>query len=359
MTDVRETTEEFLVENPGIQDDFEELVAVDAANGTWAFDDIPLDSGTFGEVVSREIVEKHEGEYRLRDRDAVEQALGLADETEETADTETEKSRNVPSFSDSILESDVDRVTALSLAGALALVVLFRVLPFSSVFRDDDVVLSGNDPYAYRYLVHQLLAESGSVLDVSVLSSLPGGISHGEPLYVATLWWISALFGGTGAADYVLALYPVVSAVVTALLVYVLTVRVTEDKRAGIAAVALLAVIPAHAFRTGLGFADHHAFDYPILALSLLTLVFVARIDADNYRDDPERDTYPSDVRCDIARPGLESELVEASQDRHATPRPPFESPSLFRTLTRSGGACRRLVVPGSPTAPPRRTGRR
>jgi dolichyl-diphosphooligosaccharide--protein glycosyltransferase len=273
MTDVRVAIEEFLEERPETEDQLETLVAVDESDGSWTFDDIALESGTFGELVSRGIVEKRDGEYELADRGAVRQALDSEMTTEPT--DATESSSNSLSLSD----VQVDRIAAFGLTGALVLVVVFRVLPFQSVFRGSDVVLSGNDPYAYRYLVHQLLAESSNPIDLSMLSSLPGGISHGEPLLVATLWWVSALFGGTGVADYVLAWYPVVSAVLTALLVYLLTVGITEDKRVGIAAVALLAIIPAHAFRTGLGFADHHAFDYPWLALTALAVVML--VDAD------------------------------------------------------------------------------
>jgi dolichyl-diphosphooligosaccharide--protein glycosyltransferase len=275
MTDVRTATEDLLEEKPSLGDALEDLLAVDAANDTWTFDDISTDSGTFGELVSCDIVEKHNGEYRLRDREAVEEALGVDDSMTEMTDSESGGDRDLPSIS----VPEVDRVAAAGLAGALALVVLFRVLPFSSVFRTDDVVLSGNDPYYYRYLVHQLLAESGGAFDFSVLSSLPDGVSHGEPLFVATLWWISSLFGGETAVGSVLAWYPVVAAILTGLFVYLLTVRVTGDKRVGIAAVALLAVIPAHGFRTSLGFADHHAFDYPWLALTALAAVALLKRD--------------------------------------------------------------------------------
>jgi dolichyl-diphosphooligosaccharide--protein glycosyltransferase len=271
MTDVRATTESFLAEKPDAEDTLEELLALDAEHETWTFDDASVGSGRFGELVSRDIVEACGDEYRIRDRDAVVQALGSTDDIE--ANDESSRTRSMPSVSVSRLVQQIDRVAAAGLVGSLTLVVLFRMLPFQSVFQQGDVVLSGNDPYAYRYFVHQLLAESSNAFDISVLSSLPLEISHAQPLFVSTLWWVSALFGGGDAAGYVLAWYPVVSALVTALLVYLLAVRVTDDKRVGISAVALLGIIPAHAFRTGLGFADHHAFDYPWLALTVLALV--------------------------------------------------------------------------------------
>ncbi|MFW5956714.1 MAG: STT3 domain-containing protein, partial [Halorhabdus sp.] len=280
MADVRTATADLFEEKPELEGDLEAVLAVDAEHETWEFADIPLDSGTFGELVSRGIVEKVEGEYALADPDAVTAALH-GDESLAEDGTESEGSSrpfNVSTSVRGVVDSvRVDRRVAIVLLGALSLVVLFRVLPYPSVFRGGDVVLSGNDPYFYRYHVHQLLAESTDPLDFSVLSSLPSQMAHGEPLMVAALWFASALLGGASAVGGVLAWYPVLSAVVTALLVSVLTVRVTEDRRAGFAAVALLAIIPAHAFRTGLGFADHHAFDYPWLALTALAVVSLAR----------------------------------------------------------------------------------
>ncbi|WP_136689053.1 LamG-like jellyroll fold domain-containing protein [Halorhabdus amylolytica] len=276
MTDVEATTAELLAEKPDLEDGLKELLDVDAAEETWTFDDVPFDSGTFGELVSRSVVEKREGEYALADRAAVRRALGVEQEADEGRERDTTGSAGSIFEDISMPDLRVERpVATLGLVGALALVVLFRVLPWPAVFRGEDVVLSGNDPYYYRYLVHQIVEASAGPLDFSVFASLPSGVSHGEPLIVATLSWVSTLLGGTSAVGGVLAWFPVVSALVTALLVYVLSVRLTDDRRVGIAAVALLAIMPGHAFRTGLGFADHHAFDYPWLALTTLAVVSV------------------------------------------------------------------------------------
>lgn len=268
------TTAELLAEKPDLEDGLAELLDVDAAEETWTYEDVPFDSGTFGELVSRGVVEKRDGEYALADREGVRRAVGVEQEADEGRERDTADS--VGTFFEDLSMPDlrVERpIATLGLVGALALVVLFRVLPWPAVFHGEDVVLSGNDPYFYRYLVQQLVEASGGPLDFSVFASLPQGVSHGEPLLVATLSWVSTLFGGASAVGGVLAWFPVVSALVTALLVYVLAVRLTDDRRVGIAAVALLAIMPGHAFRTGLGFADHHAFDYPWLALTALAVV--------------------------------------------------------------------------------------
>jgi dolichyl-diphosphooligosaccharide--protein glycosyltransferase len=154
-----------------------------------------------------------------------------------------------------------------ALAVALALVVIVRLPTVLEVFRDDWVVLASNDPYLYRYLVDQALL-SGP------LPSLPERALRGEPLLVATLavaaWPFGAASWGSG---FVVAWYPVVAAVVTAALVYGAATRLTGDVRIGLAAAGLLAVTPAHAYRTALGVADHHAFDYVWLALTALAVI--------------------------------------------------------------------------------------
>ncbi len=265
MSAVRDTLDSLLSDDPSLADDLEALLAVDDRQDTWTFDDVPLDSGTFGELVSRGVVEKVEGEYRLADADAVRRTLG---------GEPAEPSDGGPSEGSGFGVSlpSVERRLVLALGGLVLSVALFRsVFAFPSVFRDGHVVLASNDPYYYRYLVETLHSSPGMTL-----SSLPPTVSKGEPLFVATLWLASAVLGGSDAVvGWVLAWYPVVTAMATALLVYPLAVRVTDDRRVGLAAVAMLAVLPAHAFRTSLGFADHHAFDFFWLALTMLALYLV------------------------------------------------------------------------------------
>jgi dolichyl-diphosphooligosaccharide--protein glycosyltransferase len=139
------------------------------------------------------------------------------------------------------------------------------------VFRDDWIVLVSNDPYFYRYLVDQSLANGG-------IPSVPDRVIRGEPLLVATLAIAAWPFGpGTWGSGFVVAWYPVVAAVLTAILVYGAATRLTGDVRVGLAAAGLLAVTPAHAYRTGLGVADHHAFDYIWLSLTALAVIELLR----------------------------------------------------------------------------------
>jgi len=267
MSGVRDEVRDLLDERPELEEPLRSIVAVDRDRETWTFDDVPVDSGQFGELVSRDFVQRDGEEYSLTDREAIVAEL-------DGASTADESSTNVLSLltvDTDVSLPNVERRFAALFLSVFALVVLFRIIPYPSVFRGDDVVLSANDPYLYRYVVDQLVATSSGPLDGSMLSEMP--LSNGEPLLVATLWFVSELFGGASAVGGVLAWYPVVAGLVTAGFVYGIAVRVTADRRVGLAAVGLLAVTPVHAFRTGLGFADHHAFDYVWLALTAWALV--------------------------------------------------------------------------------------
>src|SRR6056297_3448432 len=246
MTDVREATDDLLAEKSNLDSDLREVLAVDERADGWTFDDVPVDSGTFGELVSRDIVAENGDGYEVADPDAVRASL---DGDGGTAETDADDGPALPSLSLESLPA-LSRLEAGALAGALAFVVVMRTYIFPSVFRGEYVVLPSNDPYYYRYWVEQLSAEATGVFDFSVLSGLPGAVAKGEPLMVGTLWWFTNLLGGGDAAGWVLAWYPAVSALVVATLVYALAVRVTDDRRVALSSVVFLAVIPAFAYRT-------------------------------------------------------------------------------------------------------------
>ena len=249
-------------DRPDLESALADVLAVDEEADTWTFDDVPVESGSFGELVSRGIVVTEEGDYRLADAEQVRASL-FGDETQTVESPRETSSRfdlSVP---------DIDFAGVGMLLGALVLVAIVRLFAFRAVFRGDHVVLAANDPYAYLYWVEQA---------VTAGQPLASGFGQGEPLLVATLAGAADLLGGVGTAGFVLAVYPVAAAVVTAGLLYGIALRVTDDRRVGLASVTLLAMTPGNAFRTALGFADHHAFDYVWLVLTAAALVALAGV---------------------------------------------------------------------------------
>ncbi|WP_135664251.1 LamG-like jellyroll fold domain-containing protein [Halorhabdus rudnickae] len=270
MSGPREEVTELLDEKPAVASALEEILDVDE-DGPWEFDDLSIDSGTFGEIVSRDIVEKNVAGYRVVDRTAVEKALGT--------DTDLETSDNGISLS-SVAVSVPKPSQPIVLAGvaSLVFVVFLRVaLPFPAVFRGSDVVLVGNDPWGYRYWLESLLHGDISAFSFSSLGEIPAGGYAQDKLLIVVLWWVAAALGGSPeVAGVVLAWYPVIAGVASAAVLYLIAKRLSEDRRIALATVLLLAVTPVHGYRTMLGFADHHAFDYVWVAVTVFALVLLA-----------------------------------------------------------------------------------
>jgi dolichyl-diphosphooligosaccharide--protein glycosyltransferase len=269
MTEAREVRA-LLDDRPDLEPALTAVLETDERHETWTFDDLDIDSGSFGELVSKGVVEKTDGEYRLADREAVER--GLAGDVPD-GDDRTSVEFSLP-------EIDIDGRVAAALVGALGLVFLFRILAIESVYRSGTVVLSGNDPYYYLYWTEEAARQAAGPFDIGFLASDAYGLANGEPLLVAVLWFATELLGGVSQAPTVLAWYPVVAGVTTGLFVYLLATGLTDDRRVGIASVVMLAVMPVLAYRSGLGYADHHAFDYVWLTLTAAAAVRLARTDA-------------------------------------------------------------------------------
>ena len=268
MTDAQEIAD-LLSDRPDLASPLRAVLAVDSESTDWTYDDVAIDSGEFGELVSREVVSRTADGYTIQDRAAVE--TGLA-----RFDGDTPNAATVSKPLDGIRAVDlwsVDSWTVAPLVGACLFLVATRVVfSIDSVYTGGEIVLSGNDPYYYRYWVEQLLQDP----DVT-LGSLPGGVTRGEPLYVATVWVLASALGGVAASGWLLAWIPVVSALLSGLLIYAISAEVTEDSRVAVANVLMLAVIAGHGLRTSLGFADHHAFDYIWLGVTAWGLLLGVR----------------------------------------------------------------------------------
>jgi asparagine N-glycosylation enzyme membrane subunit Stt3 len=306
MVDEREVTR-LLEDRPELAAALAAVLTVDEETDEWTFDDVPVGTGIFGEIVERGLVEDDGDGYRVVDPAAVQRALAdhetVAADQAETAGAGTAPSDAVATGPDSdqatgtgglaaVLRGAVPgNVTAGAVAVAAAVSAVFvaaRALPYRQVFRDRAVVLTANDPYFYRFWVERLLARSPGPLGLGILADISAPFEGvgGEPLLVAVLWWVSALLGGTSdVAGVVLAWYPVVAGLAGAGLTYLTGAHVLEDRRVGALAAGLLAILPGHAFRTSLGFADHHAFDYVWLLATMAALAYLLAAE----RDPPAR----------------------------------------------------------------------
>lgn len=259
--------DELLAEHPDLEEALRAVRDVDSDRETWGFEDVPVDSGRFGELAGTDVVESVDDDYRLAAPAAVDRALAGE------VDGSTAPSDGRGLATDVSLPS-VDRTAALALAGLLVLTALFRASVYESVFRDR-VVYGGNDPYFYVYHVERVLDTGGWAV-----AELTAPLANGEPLTLLVMVAaarVGALFGHAHAA---LAWLPVLAGVLTALVLYLFARDLTGDRRIALAAVLCLAVVPVHALRTSLGFVDHHAFDYVWLVVTAWGMLAVVDLEA-------------------------------------------------------------------------------
>ena len=266
MTDterVEQATRSFLDDHPDQEDTLAALLEHEQRHDSWAFDDAPVDSGQFGELVSRSFVEKTDGgDYRFADRASVEAILDGEEPDPETADSST------AAFSFDVSVPAVDTRTFAALLGALAVVIAARSLFFRSVFREGYVVSPANDPYFYRYWQAELLEHSGGPTDLGMLATV-GELTRIRPLSHALNWWFADLFG---SASLVAAFQPIVASVLLALAIYGLAQTLTADHRIAVGSVLLFALTPVLVVYTGLGFLEHRPYQYlwvGVMAFSL------------------------------------------------------------------------------------------
>ncbi|WP_276411562.1 hypothetical protein [Haloarcula halobia] len=146
-----------LEDRPELQSAAEAVLVVDEEADGWDFDDVPVDSGLFGELVSEGVVEKVHGQYRVADPQAVRAVLN-GEPAAEAGSGSRALSDSFPSLTDLEFES---RAVGL-LVAALAVVAVARAYVVGSIYRGGDIVLSGNDPYFYRYHVEQVAARPGA-----------------------------------------------------------------------------------------------------------------------------------------------------------------------------------------------------
>ena len=85
---------ERLVNNrPDLREQLEQLLEVDRTHDWWEFDDVPLDSGEFGEIASWEILDKDGSQYRLTSPEAAERALATQNTAADTGESQSQVDR--------------------------------------------------------------------------------------------------------------------------------------------------------------------------------------------------------------------------------------------------------------------------
>lgn len=288
MVDPSDSTARLLDQRPDFEDYLETIVELDA-QGTWTFDDLDCDSGTFGEIVSREFVESVGDGYRLADRRETKRVL----DGHEPGSTEGEHDASNLDLDFSLDLDFADRSGFSNPLFAGGLLVSFlaliglRLLMYPAVFREDHITLTANDPYHYRFWVDVLLQESPGLFALSEIAETLGGRATGEPLTYVVGWWLTVLFElNPDSSGFVVPFIPVIFVTLTALVLAWLAYALTGDQRVTVLSVLFLALTPSSFLRTHLGYYRHNAMIFFLLAVMAATLVWLERglADADSER---------------------------------------------------------------------------
>ncbi|MFA9517428.1 hypothetical protein ACERIT_09465 [Halopenitus sp. H-Gu1] len=288
MADPHAATRTLLEERPVVADTVADALDVDeAASEPWTFEDVAADSGTFGELVSRGIVEGVDDGYRVSDTEAVRSALeafeagagvdggsvgGVDDGEAGERVGGMAIGEGIRGWIEGINPSFVGGLIA-----SMAFLFVYRIITYRQVFREEMVTLPGNDPYHYLYWSERLIAADIGFFDLQAIAEVLGGHATNDPFTYILGWWMTALFGGgQESAIRIMAWIPVASALIVGALVAWMAFTITEDERIAVLAVFALALTPAHALYSGIGFTDHHTLDYLWIATIATGLVWLA-----------------------------------------------------------------------------------
>ena len=289
----------FLDDHSQAEKPLEALVERDARGEPWTFDQIDLDSGRFGELVSRDLATSVDGGYRLEHPDAIRAAIEMESDTLDDAhpsaseqatthlgsgpahDTDSDAISNVTT------RTSVDPWTILGLIGTLLTVAVARLVAAPAVFRNGFIVSPSNDTYFFRYWQERLAARADGLFDLGLFADM-GGAASTRPLAHATNWWITVLLGGVDAAPAVAAWLPVVASVCLGYLVYRTARLLTDDVRVALAAVLFYGLAPVNVVYTSVGFLDHQAHQYLWLGLLVAALTTLGANVARRDNSDPQ-----------------------------------------------------------------------
>lgn len=295
MPSPEESTETLLEERPHLEEILETIVELDE-EGPWSFDDLDCDSGNFGYIVSRPFVESVDGGYRLVDNNATRSALSKSSRAQNDSPGLSDSLRTVTSWGalKRRLRSEAEKFSPETVRFPLViflshwLLFIMRLSSYRSVFREEHVVLPGNDPYLYRYWVDQLLIESPGILSFGEIGEALGRRIVGEPLTMTIGWWLTVLLeGNPDSSGATIAMIPVIASLIIGALIGWMALVVTDDERIVVLSILSFAIFPTHSLYSAVGFFDHHAMDYLWLTVMAATLLWLAR---DQNRQETDRD---------------------------------------------------------------------
>lgn len=151
--------------------------------------------------------------------------------------------------------------------GAFLLRVLWQ---WDKVFVDGDVWYRGVDSWYHMRLTDAMMENFPFPLRADIYAQYPNGAEVG---YLPFLQWVIAAVGQVFDYEIVGALLPPIIGMLTLIPIYLIC-KILFDRRVGLLACILIAVLPGEFFhRSLLGFTDHHILETFLMVSTLLFLL--------------------------------------------------------------------------------------
>lgn len=130
MDERDDSAAQLLRDRPDLRDPLATLLEIDREREWWTFDDVPLDSGEFGEIAAHGLLNKDGSKYRLSNPDAVERTLNAGDTSDMS--TGTDRTSDERFTLDAILSLARRRWGGVALVGILCVAAFFRLAELGS-----------------------------------------------------------------------------------------------------------------------------------------------------------------------------------------------------------------------------------
>jgi dolichyl-diphosphooligosaccharide--protein glycosyltransferase len=168
--------------------------------------------------------------------------------------------------------------TTLILIGVFAIAFVIRSLGFRNIFTDENVIFLGYDSY---YHMRRVLAivEAGNYISFDSYLNYPYGTHIGwMPIYDMSIAALSLLFGGgVHTTEVIGAIFPALIGALTIIPIFAIASKIF-DKKAGLLSALTFSLIPAHIYKSRLGYVDHHVAEVILFALLAYLLISSMRL---------------------------------------------------------------------------------
>lgn len=193
-------------------------------------------------------------------------------ETAGTTNRTMESTQTTTSGTSSLLRRiHTNRLTLAAILLSFGILFISRIIAYPSVLRDESIISQLNDPYYFRHHMSKLLDQANGPLDFSVLSNTDQAFNTSHEGTHFINWWLAEIT----TPEFVTAWMPVIAALSSGIILFAIAYVLTDDIRVGLATVLMFALIPLQFVFSGIGYIEHRPYQYVLLGIVLLGVVWI------------------------------------------------------------------------------------